>query len=448
MILGLQGNHLTEKRKGGLFNPLLLLLDRKPFCIVGLDHFPTLSTAIIHISSQGRIMEKYRIKTINAIASEGLNLFTERYRVDEHENNPHGILVRSSPVNLRAYPELLAIARAGAGVNNIPVDQASEKGICVFNTPGANANAVVELLFTMLGIWLRNAYHSIEFCQSLTGMDDKAINEKVEARKKTFKGVEMVGKTMAVIGLGKIGVRVANAGVHHNMNVIGFDPFPTMDNIHDLFPEVSLVHSRKEALAKADYVTVHVPLNKKTTGLVSTEFLEAMKDGALLLNYARGPVVDEDAVLEALASGKLQGHITDFPSSKMIGYDKILVSPHLGASTSESEENCACMAVSELKSYLEYGNITHSVNFPNVEKIATVWVHTRLIMINHDKPGMIGLVSNILGKHDINIMSYKNESNGVIGYNIIDCEGPVSREVQQEIEEKDGVIRTRIIAFK
>ncbi|MCF6188033.1 MAG: NAD(P)-binding domain-containing protein, partial [Desulfobulbaceae bacterium] len=275
-----------------------------------------------------------------------------------------------------------------------------------------------------------------------------AINEEVEIRKKNFKGVEMAGKILAVIGLGKIGVRVANAGVHHNLKVVGFDPFPVMDNIHELSPDVELVRSRKEALAKADYVTVHVPLNKKTTGLVSTEFVEAMQDGALLFNYARGPVVDEDAVLSALASGKIQGHITDFPSAKMIGHEKILISPHLGASTSESEDNCACMAVSELKSYLEYGNVTHSVNFPNVENIPTVWVHSRLIMINHDKPGMIGLVTNILGRHDINIMSYTNESNGSIGYNIIDCEGPVSREVQQEIEENDGVIRTRVITFK
>jgi len=394
-------------------------------------------------------MEQFRIKVINAIAAEGLNQFTDRYRVDEHENNPHGIVVRSSPVDLKAYPELLAIARAGAGVNNIPVDDATQRGICVFNTPGANANAVVELVFTMLGIWLRNVHRSINFCQSLADLpDDASINEKVEAEKKNFKGVEMAGKTLAVIGLGKIGVRVANAGVHHGMKVVGFDPFPVLDNIHDLSPEVRLVRSRKEALAEADYVSVHVPLNKKTTGLVSTEFIDAMRDGALLFNYARGPVVDEDAVLAALESGKLQGHITDFPSKKMIGHEKILITPHLGASTSESEDNCACMAVRELMTYLEYGNITHSVNFPNVESIPTVWVHSRLIMINHDKPGMIGLVTNILGKHNINIMSYTNESNGQVGYNIIDCEDPVSPEVQSEIEANEGVVRTRVITFK
>jgi D-3-phosphoglycerate dehydrogenase len=393
-------------------------------------------------------VEIYRIKKMNAIAREGLELFGERYQLDENEENPQGLLVRSSPVDLKEFPGLLAIARAGAGVNNIPVDEASEKGICVFNTPGANANAVVELVFTMLGIWLRNVHQGVSFCQGLTGLSDAKLNEEVEARKKMFKGVEMAGKTLGIIGLGQIGVRVANMGVHHSMRVLGFDPFPVMDNIHGLSPDVELSKSRRDVLTQADYVSVHVPLNKNTTGLVSTEFLETMKDGALLFNYARGPVVDEDAVLAAIESGKICGHISDFPSTKLIGHDKILLSPHLGASTSESEENCACMAVRELKGYLEYGNITHSVNFPNVENIPTVWVHSRLIMINHDRPGMIALVTNILGKHDINIMSYTNESNGTLGYNIIDCEGPVPQQVQKEIEANDGVIRTRVIAFK
>lgn len=393
-------------------------------------------------------METFRIKKMNAIADEGLELFGERYQLAENEDNPQGLVVRSSPVDLSGYPELLAIARAGAGVNNIPLDEASDKGICVFNTPGANANAVVELFFTMLGIWLRNVHHGVSFCQGLTGSDSAQLNAEVEARKKMFKGEEMSGKTLGVIGLGQIGVRVANMGVHHSMRVLGFDPFPVMDNIHGLLPDVELAKSRREVLAQADYVSVHVPLNKNTTGLISTEFLDAMKDGALLFNYARGPVADEDAVLAAIASGKICGHISDFPSEKLIGNDKILLTPHLGASTLESEENCACMAVKELKNYLEYGNITHSVNFPNVENIPTVWVHSRLIMISHDKPGMIGLVTNILGKYDINIMSYTNESNGTIGYNIIDCEGPVSVEVQREIEADDGVIRTRVIAFK
>jgi D-3-phosphoglycerate dehydrogenase len=390
-------------------------------------------------------VEELRIKIMDNIAKEGLALFSDRYRVSPDETDPHGIIVRSSMVNISEYPNLLAVARAGAGVNNIPVDQASQKGICVFNTPGANANAVVELVFTMLGIWLRHAHQGILFCQSLAGLRGDDLSRTVEEQKKKYKGEEMTGKTLGVIGLGKIGVGTANTGVYHQMRVIGFDPFPVMDNIHFLSPDVELARSRAEVLSQADYVSIHVPLNKNTQGLVSTDFLHKMKPGALLLNYARGPIVDEDAVLQALAEGHLSGYITDFPSEKIIGHEKILISPHLGASTAESEENCACMAVRELKRYLDYGNITHSVNFPNVESIPTVKVNVRLIMINRDEPGMIGVVTNILGKHKINIMSYDNKSNGTIGYNIIDCEGPVPHKVLKEIEENDGVICTRII---
>ncbi len=394
-------------------------------------------------------MKQFKIKTINAIAKEGLALFSERFVVSPKETNPEGILVRSSKVDLTAYPDLLAVARAGAGVNNIPVDQASEMGICVFNTPGANANAVVELVYTSLGIWLRNVEKSIDFCNGLSGLNDEEINREVEARKKIFKGEEMAGKTLAVIGLGKIGIGVANAGLYHGMRVLGFDPFPALDNIHHLSPEVTLARSRREALSKADFISVHIPLNKNTKGYVSEkDFLEFVKDGAVLINYARGPIVDEDAVLAALANGKLKGHISDFPSVKFLGHEKILVTPHLGASTSESEENCATMAVRELKGYLEYGNIVHSVNFPNVETIPTVDVHTRLTVINRDQPGMIGMISNLLGGEKINIMNYTNKSNGTLGYNIIDCAGPVSEEMQEKIKQQDGVLRVRVIPLE
>ena len=393
-------------------------------------------------------MERFRIKTMNVIAPEGLELFGDNYAVDPGETNPHGLLVRSSPVEIDSYPELLAIARAGAGVNNIPVEQASERGICVFNTPGANANAVVELVFTMLGNWLRNVYQGITFCHQLTGLSDDDLAAEVEERKKRFKGVEMAGKTLGVLGLGQIGVRVANIGVRHQMKVLGFDPFPVMANIHQLSPDVKLARSRAEVLNQADFITIHVPLNKNTKRMVSAEFLNGMKDDALLINYSRGAIVDEDAVLAALGSGKLQGHITDFPSRKFIGDPRILVTPHLGASTSESEEKCACMAVTELKNYLEYGNVAHSVNFPNVENIPSTKVHTRLIMINRDEPGMIGLATNILGSYGINIVSYTNKSNGTIGYNIIDCQGPVPEDVCGEIQRQDGVIRTRLIRFR
>ncbi|CAK8715651.1 D-3-phosphoglycerate dehydrogenase [Candidatus Electrothrix laxa] len=393
-------------------------------------------------------MTTYPIAIMNTVAQEGIDFFGVKYQLDADAKDALGLVLRSSPVDLDAFPHLVVIARAGAGVNNIPVDKASERGICVFNTPGANANAVVELLFTMLGISLRNVDQGMTFCQGLEGDDEEKLNAEVEARKKGFKGIEMSGKTLGVIGLGQIGVRVANMGIHHNMRVIGYDPYPVMENIHDLLPDVKLAKARRDLLAQADFVSLHVPLNKNTKGLVNEEFIDFMKEDALLFNYARGPVVEEDAVLQALDAGKIAGHVSDFPSPKLIGHEKILLTPHLGASTAESEENCACMAVKELKGYLEYGNITHSVNFPNVESIPTVWVHSRLIVINKDTPGMIGLVSNILGQHAINIMSYTNKSNGAMGYNIIDTATAVSPEVCKEIEAVEGVIRTRVIPLK
>jgi len=390
-------------------------------------------------------MDRFRIKTLNAIAPDGLALFGDRYLVDAAEKDPHGIIVRSSRVEIDRFPNLLAIARAGAGVNNIPVEAASRQGVCVFNTPGANANAVTELVFTMLGNWLRHTHQGIAFCRSLADLKGAALDKVVEERKKEFKGVEMAGKTLGVVGLGMIGVRIANMGIQQHMRVVGFDPNPVLGNIHKLSPEAEITRSRRELLAGADFVSLHVPLNSNTEGLVAEEFLGAMKPGAVLLNFARGPIVDEDALLAALAKGRLSCYISDFPSEKIIAHDKVLLTPHLGASTAESEENCARMAVNELKGYLEYGNIAHSVNFPNIDSTPTVRVHTRLIMINRDEPGMIGAVSNILGRHKINIMSYDNKSNGTIGYNIIDCEVPVPKRVLDEINSRDGVIRTRII---
>jgi D-3-phosphoglycerate dehydrogenase len=391
-------------------------------------------------------MEKFRIKTMNKIAQEGLALLDEEFLVDPDEKNPHGILVRSSQVETDAYPELLAVARAGAGVNNITVDKATEHGICVFNTPGANANAVAELLFTMLGIWMRNIHQGIEFCKGLASLQDEAVTEAVEARKAAVRGVELAGKTLGVIGIGKIGVRVANGGLQRQMEVIAFDPYPALENIHALSYEVKLARTLGEVIQKADIITVHVPLNKKTSGYINKEIVAQMRHGAILINFARGPVVDDQAVLAALDEGHLSGYLTDFPSHMNINHPKVLVSPHLGASTEESEENCACLAVSELKDYLRYGTIGRSVNFPTVESIPSGACHARFIMINTDIPGMIGYASNIIGKNGINIASYMNESNGSIGYNIIDLEASIPPAVVAEIEAHPDVIRTRILA--
>ena len=346
-------------------------------------------------------MRPYRIKTINRIATEGLALFGSDFQVSPDEPNPHGIVVRSDQVNTDDYPDLLAVARAGAGVNNISVDRATEQGICVFNTPGANANAVSELMFAMLGVVMRHIHQGVEFCKELSGLDDAAISKAVEARKASFRGVELAGKTLGVVGVGKIGAMVANGGVQRQMNVIAFDPFPALENIHALSYDVTLSRNIGAVLQQSDIVSIHVPLNKKTRGLVNREVLDQMKPGATLINFSRGEIVDDAAVLEALDAGRLDYYITDFPNHTNLGHPRVLTSPHLGASTEESEENCACLAVSELKDYLEYGTVSRSVNFPTVESIPSGSCHARLIMINRDVPGMIGFASNIIGSNKI-----------------------------------------------
>ena len=391
-------------------------------------------------------MDEMPVKIMNVIAPEGLALFDEGFQQGPDVEDPQGIVVRSSPVDVGDYPSLLAVARAGAGTNNINVDTATEQGICVFNTPGANANAVVDLVFPMIGIWLRNIYKGIAFCDGLAKIPRDQVGTEVERRKSAFRGVEIAGKSLGVIGLGQIGVRLANGGIHRHMRVFGYDPSPSLDNIHHLLPEVTVTRSMRAALGQSDIVSLHLPLNDATRGMVNAEFIASMRPGAILVNYARGPVVDEQAVLDALNSGHLEAFITDFPSPAVIGHDKVLITPHLGASTQESEENCSCMAVGELIAYLRYGNVSHSVNFPNIESIPADNVRTRLIVINQDVPGMIGFVTGILGQHDVNIANYLNRSNGKIGYNIIDLESELAPEVLADIEAHDSVIRTRTIA--
>lgn len=390
-------------------------------------------------------MEKYRIRIVNKIAREGLDIFdVDNFEVGPDVADPHGLLVRSAQIDTDAYPSLLAVARAGAGVNNITVDKAIRKGICVFNTPGANANAVAELVFIMLGMYARNIHQGIDFCRNLAG-DEQSISQKVEENKSRFRGFELAGKTMGVLGLGKIGIRVANAGIKHGMRVLGFDPFPALENIHQLSPDVLLIHSIKAMAKEADIFTLHLPLNDKTRGMVGADILDLLPDEAILVNYARGEIVDEEAVLNSLEKGRLAGFITDFPSPSLVGHDKVITSPHLGASTEESEEQCACMAARELKGYLLYGTVSRSVNFPTVESIPSGNVHTRMIMINRDVPGMIGFASHTIGSHGINIASYINESNGLVGYNIIDLESAITDHVINHILGHQDVIRIRTI---
>jgi D-3-phosphoglycerate dehydrogenase / 2-oxoglutarate reductase len=387
----------------------------------------------------------YRLKVLNRIAPEGLRLLERHFEVSAGEQDPHGILVRSSSVDTDGYPSLLAVARAGAGVNNITVDKATARGVCVFNTPGANANAVAELVFTMLGMGARKVHQGLEFCRGLADLADQRIAAEVESRKAAFRGFELAGKTLGVLGLGKIGVRVANAGANRRMRVIGFDPYPALENIHLLSPEVLLARSLDELVGQADILTLHLPLYAKTKGMVGADFIGRMVNGAILVNYARGAIVDERAVLAALEQGRLSLFITDFPSAATVNHPQIIVSPHLGASTEESEENCAIMASAALKGYLLHGTVNHSINFPTAESIPGANVHSRLIMINRDIPGMIGFASQIIGSHGINIASYLNESNGSLGYNIIDLESAITEEVVRKIQAHPDVVRTRII---
>lgn len=392
-------------------------------------------------------MVTFRIRKINAIAAEGLQFFSELFTVSESERDPEGILVRSSPVNVDDYPSLQAVARAGAGVNNINVARATEKGICVFNTPGANANAVVDLVFPMIGVWKRNIYKGIRFCESLVELAPEEVGPTVEKRKSAFKGEEIRGKRLGVVGLGQIGTRLANGGIQRQMQVMGYDPGPALDNIHQLSPDVKICRSLKDCVGDADIVSIHLPLNEKTKNLINAEFIAKMKKGAVLVNYSREQIVDEEAVIAALDSGWLEAYLTDFPTSRNVGHEKVLTTPHLGASTSESEENCARMAVRELMAYLQYGNVVHSVNFPNVESTPADTVHSRLIVINRDVPGMIAFISNVFGRNHLNIASYLNRSNGTIGYNIIDVESEITSIIVDEVKKNQDVIRTRIIRF-
>jgi D-3-phosphoglycerate dehydrogenase len=300
----------------------------------------------------------------------------------------------------------------------------------------------------MIGVWKRNIYKGIRFCESLAELAPEEVGPVVEKRKSAFKGEEIAGKNLGVVGLGQIGMRLANGGIQRHMKVKGYDPSPAIDNIHQLSPEVKICRSLNDCVGDADIVSIHLPLNDKTRNLVNGEFIARLKQGAVLVNYSREQIVDEKAVIEALDNGWLEAYLTDFPTSQNVGHEKVLTTPHLGASTSESEENCACMAVRELAAYLKYGNVVHSVNFPNIESTPTDTVHSRLLVINRDVPGMIAFISHVFGEHHLNIASYLNRSNGSVGYNIIDVEEEISEKVVCEIKKNQDVIRTRIIRFR
>ena len=385
----------------------------------------------------------YRIQTLNEISEKGLaHLTADQFEYGKDMEHAEGILVRSQKMHdMELDPALLGIARAGAGTNNIPVEKCAEQGIVVFNTPGANANAVKELTVAALLMASRKIAQGIQWTNRLTG----DIAGQVEKGKKNFVGPEIAGKTLGVIGLGAIGVMVANAAVDLDMEAVCYDPYLQVDSAWHLSRRAEHEYDLTALAAKSDYITIHVPANKDTNGLIGEEFLAKCKDGVRIVNYARGELVDVAAMKKALETGKVAAYVTDFPEEEFMGMDNVIMTPHLGASTPESEENCAVMAAKELRDFLLYGNIAHSVNFPDCAMPYAG--KARITIINKNIPNMIGSFTAIFAKAGINIANMTNKSRGEWAYNIIDVDSLNGREEEllADLNAVDGIVRVRIV---
>ena len=383
------------------------------------------------------------IKIFNNISDEGLKLLDpQKYSVSKDFEDYDAALVRSAALHDVEFPQnLIAIARAGAGVNNIPLDICSKKGICVFNTPGANANAVKELVIAALLMTSRKINESINWVHTLEGQED--ISKTIEKNKAAFVGPEIMGKTLGVIGLGAIGAMVANAASALGMNVIGYDPFITVKNAWMLSRKVSYCTTLEAMLPQCDYVTIHVPVLPSTKGLFNKKMFSVCKKGMRLLNFSRGELVVNDALFAAIENGTVERYATDFPSSDMLSNEKIIAIPHLGASTPESEDNCARMAVNEIINYIETGNITNSVNFPNCELNYTGL--ERITIYHTNTPNMVSSLTQALSKYNINIAGMANQSRGEFAYTIIDIDDDLHKDIEGILKAIEGVIKVRII---
>lgn len=386
----------------------------------------------------------YKILTLNNISVKGLDrLPRDKYEVASEISHPDAILLRSFNMHDMKLPETLtAVARAGAGVNNIPVAKLSALGIPVFNAPGANANAVKELVIAGMLLACRNICQAWDYARGLEGTDEE-IHKAVETGKKQFAGFELPGRTLGVIGLGAIGVQVANAAVALGMRVIGYDPTITVERAWQLSAEVDQASSVDEVMARADFVTLHVPLMDATRHLVNGERLRSAREGMVILNFARDGIVDEDAVLEAIEAGRLYAYVCDFPSKTLKGHSRVIALPHLGASTSEAEDNCAIMVAEQLRDYLENGNVKNAVNFPSVYLPRTG--QSRLAIVNANRPDMVGQISHDLGTAGRNIIHMVNESKGELAYTLIDVETAVTPEIERTIAQIDGVLKVRVL---
>jgi len=385
----------------------------------------------------------YNIQTLNKISAVGTDIFDKaKYAIADTPENPDAIMVRSATMHDMEFgSNLLAIARAGAGVNNIPVDKCSEMGICVFNTPGANANAVKELVIAGLLLSSRKIPDALAWVPSLANEGDQ-VGKLVEKGKSQFAGPEIKGKTLGVIGLGAIGILVANAAVSLGMNVIGTDPFLSVKSALKLSRRVNIVASTKEIFESSDYITIHVPFNAETKGFINAEAISSMKDGVRILNFARGELVNNADIIAALGSGKVNSYVTDFPSAEVIGVDGVIALPHLGASTPESEDNCAIMAANELIDYLENGNIKNSVNFPDVEMNSP---DTKICILHKNVPDVISKIASILGDNGVNIENMLNKSKKDYAYTMIDTTKDINDDIVKSIEGLANIIKVRVI---
>ncbi len=388
----------------------------------------------------------YKILTLNNISLKGLErLPRDKYEIASELAHPDGILVRSAKMHDMEIPETVkAIGRAGAGVNNIPVDKMSRRGVPVFNAPGANANAVKELVLAGMLLAARNICQGWDFARSLEGSDEE-INKATEAGKKNFAGFELPGRTLGVIGLGAIGVLVANAARALGMNVIGYDPLITVERAWQLSSDVQQASSGDEVMSRSDFVTLHVPLNDHTRGLINADRIDLMNKQGVLLNFSRAGIIDDQAVVRALDEGRLWAYVCDFPSNLLKNHPRVITLPHLGASTAEAEENCAVMVADQLRDFLENGNIRNSVNFPELV-MPRSGDGDRLTVANANVPNMLGQISTALAESGLNIQDMYNKSKGEIAYTLVDVEGRIPEEATARIRGIDGVLNVRVIS--
>ena len=385
----------------------------------------------------------FKIKTYNKISKIGLQVFDDKYTVGDEVDNADGAIVRSAALHDVEFPaSLKAIARAGAGTNNIPIDRCSEQGIVVFNTPGANANAVKELVLAGMLISSRRVIPAIEWAKTLKGEGD-AVGKLVEKGKGAFAGPELKGKTLGIIGLGAIGVMVANAANHLGMTVYGYDPYLSVNSAWNLNHNAVHIYDINEIYKKCDYISVHVPLVDSTKNMINADAIAMMKDGVRILNFSRAALVNSDDMLKALENGKVAAYVTDFPTEEMLCVDGVIAIPHLGASTPESEDNCADMAARQLVDYIENGNIVNSVNMPAIT-MPRSGKH-RVCVIHKNIPNMLTAITGIVAENNVNIENMLNKSRGDYAYTMIDVSVDDTAAVEERIAAIDGVIRVRVI---